>query len=250
MAIREMMKALLIRVGIDQSKGGGLWNAPMDLRSRKFVYVPIVESYPIRPRFGKTYNLCAEPLKALGSSLPPHLASAHMHLDPDFDYLTYGDQGQRAFQIQSKLDSGDLLVFYAAFKDVRPTPRLIYALIGLFVIQTVQLARSIPLSDQHKNAHTRRILNDNAADIIVTGRPDLSGRLEESIPIGSFRSPIHAPAKRPSYRVERLTLAAWGGLSVSDGYIQRSARLPEFLNADLFYEWFLTRNIKLLARNN
>jgi hypothetical protein len=31
-----------------------------------------------------------------GVALPAHLREQNMHLDPDFDYLTYGDQGERA----------------------------------------------------------------------------------------------------------------------------------------------------------
>ena len=62
------------------------------------MYVPIVESCPIHPRLGKSYNLCTEPLKALGSSLPPHLASDHMHLDPDFDYLLMAIRGSGHFK--------------------------------------------------------------------------------------------------------------------------------------------------------
>jgi hypothetical protein len=45
-------------------------------------------------------------------------------------------------------------------------------------------------------------------------------------------------------------LDAWGGLDVNDGYIQRSARLPEFKNAAKFYRWFLAQNPELVARNN
>jgi hypothetical protein len=39
--------------------------------------------------------------------------NAGLVLDPDFEHLTYGDQGQRAAQIKQKLGPGDLLVFYA-----------------------------------------------------------------------------------------------------------------------------------------
>ena len=41
-----------------------------------------------------------------------------------------------------------------------------------------------------------------------------------------------------AYRVTPSLLSAWGGLSVNDGYIQRSARPPRFLDAGKFANWF------------
>ena len=38
------MKIMLVRVGADQSDGGGSWNGPVDSQSRDFVYVAIPES--------------------------------------------------------------------------------------------------------------------------------------------------------------------------------------------------------------
>src|SRR5260370_25465639 len=101
-----------------------------------------------------------------------------MHLDPDFDYLTYGDQGERANQLRTKLSQGDRIVFYSGMKDVHDGLRLVYAIIGIFVVDDIVLARSVPESARNSNAHSRRILADGAQDIIVRGRQDLSGRLE------------------------------------------------------------------------
>ena len=41
-----------------------------------------------------------------------------------------------------------------------------------------------------------------------------------------------------------------GGLSVKDGYIQRSAKPPIFLKPERFYRWFKQQNIGLVQRNN
>ena len=97
------MKAILVRVGIDQSDGG--WNAPADPATGQFVYVPIPEKPGTRFRAGcrRTYDevlpalrTCAE---ARGLDLdrnlkwPESLAGRPMHLDPDFEHLTYGDVG-------------------------------------------------------------------------------------------------------------------------------------------------------------
>jgi hypothetical protein len=39
-------------------------------------------------------------------------------------------------------------------------------------------------------------------------------------------------------------------LNVHDGYLQRSARLPELLNPQAFYDWFRRQSVRLLTRNN
>ena len=91
-----MVNALLCRVGADQSVGGGSWNGLVDTQSGNFAYVAIPEPRPILAGLEKPYSMLAPVLSTFGMSLPPHLHAQHMHLDPDFDYLTYGDQGERA----------------------------------------------------------------------------------------------------------------------------------------------------------
>lgn len=239
------MNGLLVRIGADQSKGGGWWNAPANSTTRQFAYVPIPETRRIRQGFARPYNLVANAVQRFGVALPDHLAKSNMHLDPDFNYLTYGDRGEpghRGAQIKNKLHRGDLLVFYASFVDVSPSPRLVYALIGLYVIDSVVSAVTVPQSQWGKNAHTRRVLASKAADIVVKAKPEISGRLRTYIPIGEYR--VRA------YRVKRDILKAWGGLTVKDGYLQRSARLPAFSNASKFYEWFLSKSPSLVERNN
>ena len=53
------MKALLVRVGADQSDGGGYWNGPVDSRSGEFVYVPIPDDGPFHPGLAKPYSALA-----------------------------------------------------------------------------------------------------------------------------------------------------------------------------------------------
>jgi hypothetical protein len=66
--------------------------------------------------------------------------------------------------------------------------------------------------------------------------------LRRCIPIGELRGNV--------YRVRNDLLNASGGLDIKDGFIQRSARLPEFKDAAKFYDWFLAQNPKLTAQNN
>jgi hypothetical protein len=236
------VKALLVRVAADQSDGGGYWNGPVDPMTGEFTYVAIPETQRLHPGLNKPYSAVTAALASLGSSLPSHLASGDMHLDPDFDHLTYGDQGERAKQIRSKLDPGDLLVFYAGLQSVARAVGLVYALIGLYVIEDIIPALSVPITRRHQNAHTRRVLPVTASDIVVRAQKGVSGRLKRCIPIGDFRS--------RAYRVWPHLQTRWGGLNVKDGYLQRSARLPEFLNAAKFYDWFTAQNPTLVARNN
>jgi len=244
------MNALLVRVGADQSEGGGYFNGPVDSRSREFAYVPIPETREVQKGMAKPYSLFAHSLEPFGISLPTTLADGAMHLDPDFANLTYGDQGQRALQIQEKLTMGDLIVFYAGLQDTQPSSRLVYAIIGLYVIDHIVPATSVPSSRWDENAHTRRMLPSGANDIVVRARPGVSGRLERCLPIGSFRAPTARPDKRPSYRVDQTLLATWGGLSIADGFLQRSARLPQLIDSQAFYAWFLAQSPKMVATNN
>lgn len=247
------MKAILVRVGADQGKDGGRFNGPVDSRTDEFVYVPIPEPLRFKPSLATRYNSLGKHLTRFGWKLPPHLAQSKMHLDPDFKHLTYGDRGgagKRGAQIMENLTSGDLIVFYAALRDIHGEPRLVYALIGLYVIESIDLATSVERSSWHKNAHTRRVLAAEANDVIVQAKPKYSGRLDRCIQIGSYRKPKGHPQKRPSYRVEPKVLKEWGGTSIEDGFLQRSARLPKFKDPERFYEWFLGKKRQLLARNN
>ena len=63
--------------------------------------------------------------------------------------MTYGDQGQRGKCIASLLTAGDLLAFFAALRPVDGLSRpLVYALIGLYVIDEIVSAKSVPKNSQ------------------------------------------------------------------------------------------------------
>jgi hypothetical protein len=210
------MRGLLVRVGADQSEGGGSWNGPVDVTSGNFAYVAIPEDYRIHANLDRPFNLVAPTLQTLNVALPQRLAPQRVHLDPDFAYLTYGDQGQRAVQISLKLARGDLLVFYAGLADIHRNRRLVYAIIGLYVIDDLILASTVPKSRWDENAHTRRRLAHGSLDIVVRAQPGISGRLASCLHIGSYRPSVFKPEGRPCYRVDPAILAAWGGLSNSE----------------------------------
>jgi hypothetical protein len=172
---------------------------------------------------------------------PSTLLCRHPHLDPDFQHLTYGDNGERRGARLREMERGDVLAFYAGLTSLAGEHLLIYALVGLYVVEKVIPARSISPDRCDQNAHTRwTIISER--DVVVRANSKLSGRLERCIPIGGWRD--------RAYRVRPDILKAWGGLSVRNGYIQRSAVPPRFLNPDKFYRWFLRQGIPLLQRNN
>jgi hypothetical protein len=239
------MKAYLVRVGIDLTIESGNWVAPVDLLTLRFAYVPILENEtngkkPIRAGYGTTYDKFKAVCESLGKCLPQRLFKSYSHLDPDFEYLTYGDENLRGKPLLA-LESGDILAFYSALRPIRPLiDKLTYALIGLFVVDRVTLAEAIPEEDWHKNAHTRR--KPDHTDIVAFGKEKLSGRLERCIPIGWWRN--------GAYRVTQELLHEWGGLLVRDGWIQRSAVLPQFCDPQKFYDWFKRQKVGLVPRNN
>jgi len=236
------MNGLLVRVGADRGSGGGSWNGPIDLVSQKFAYVAIPEGCAVHAGFEKPYAVLTPALAQFGVELPAHLRARHMHLDPDFEHLTYGDQGERAKQLRNNLGAGDLVVFYAGLANSNTAARLVYGLIGLFVVERMMLAVDIPDNDRDLNAHSRRVLPRDAEDLIVFARKSISGRFDRCLPVGEFRD--------RAYRVKPDILEEWGGLSVKDGYIQRSARLPRLLDPLRFLRWLDRQEVKLVAVNN
>lgn len=245
------MKALLVRIGIDQAYGG--WNAPVDIDGR-FVYVPIPErrGTPFHPGLERCYGEVLPPLHYFCSEhgcdlyrdlrFPQQLLEHPMHLDPDFECLTYGDEGSRRGAGMVNMVQGDLLVFYGGLRPVhRCEHKLIYALMGMYVVHQVVAATSVSSQRWYENAHVRKA-KPGETDIVVRAKPRLSGRFDRCIPIGEWRE--------GAYRVCKDVMNAWGGLSVKDGFIQRSAVPPSFDNPTRFLRWMRKQPIQLIARNN
>jgi Nucleotide modification associated domain 3 len=244
------MNAILIRIGIDQEYGG--WNAPVDPVSGRFVYVPIPETQEPLNDLVRSYDEILPTLTSFSfdlhladgliCTLPANLSGRPMHLDPDFEHLTYGDNGANRGAKLKTFSDGDLLVFYAGLRPVSDnSKRLMYAIVGLFVAEEVVEAIRIPKELWHQNAHTRK-RKIGKPDIIVRAKRGKSGRLERAIPIGEWRD--------RAYRVTNKLLPDWGGLDVKNGFIQRSVSPPSFLKPEKFYKWFLNQRVPLLERNN
>ena len=234
------MRALLVRVGADCTEAGGRWNGPVDSATGAFAYVPIPEPEPCADGLATPYARWARAVARFGVELPPALRDRPAHADPDFGRLTYGDRRERGRQIEEKLGPGDLLVFYAGLRDVRDG-RLVYGLIGLLTVAEIVRARDLPPGRRAENAHTRRA-EIGETDVVVLGRAGVSGRFDRCLPFAGYRE--------GAYRVHEELLDRWGGLGVRDGYVQRSARLPELTDAPRFVAWLDAQGIELVARDN
>lgn len=237
--------AILVRVAADHSFGH--WNGPCNPETGDFVYVPIPESRPNAEGMAREYlPIVAPALQAFSErngvdiSLPENLHDQRMHLDPDFDHLTYGDTEDRGRKLLG-LRENDWVVFYSGLRSVHGGSGLVYGLIGLLVVDSVRRVADIPTALHDRNAHTRR-LDKNGSDIVVTGKPGFSGRFARHLDIGEFRN--------RSYRVRLELLDAWGGLGVNDGWIQRSANPPLFLQPAAFAQWLREQQPSLMAANN
>lgn len=240
-------------MGIDQAYGN--WNGPVDPESHEFVYVPIPEGRETLPDLATPYATVVSALAAFANGrvvdakacvLPGALLGRQMHLDPDFQRLSYGNNPNSRGDIINRLAADDVVVFYAGLRPCRPggaerAGKLIYAIIGLYrVIEVVQLATVEP-ARWHENAHTRRV-TPTPNDVIVRAAPAVSGRLRRCLPIGDWRD--------RAYRVFPELLASWGNLSCRDGYLQRSAIPPTFLEAKRFLAWFEAQGPELVQENN
>jgi len=234
------VRALLVRVGADCTDAGGRWNGPVDRTTGAFAYVPIPEPEPVRDDLATPYESWAPAIERLGVRLPGHLCGRPAHADPDFRHLTYGDRRERGRQIREKLGPGGLLVFYAGLRDVGDR-RLVYALIGLLEVVEIVHARDLPEGRRRENAHTRRV-EFGETDVVVRGREGSSGRFDRALEFAGYRD--------GAYRVHPELLARWGGLRVHDGYVQRSARLPELSDPARFLSWLRETRVALAARDN
>jgi len=87
------MNALLVRAGADQSQGDGRWNDPIDSKTGKFVYDSIPESAAVHPGLKTPYGILSPAPTEFDTILPVQLRRRHMHLDPDFEHLTYEIKG-------------------------------------------------------------------------------------------------------------------------------------------------------------
>jgi hypothetical protein len=248
-----LLQGLLVRVGIDLSEKGGKWNSRVDLQSGEFIYMPIPggRDEPHVHGLKRGYEELISSLKKFGDAhgkdiykdweFPKKLLSRDMHLDPDFEYLSYGDLAKRGKKL-TELKEGDFIAFYSSFKPISPPEKpLYYALVGFYKIQEIVCPIDVLEDRRKENAHTR-ILERRKTDIIVRGEPGESARLDKCILIGERRD--------NAYRVMKNVEDCWGGLCVKNGFLQRSGSPPFFKDPEKFLRWFSDQEVSLIQKNN
>ncbi|ODS39199.1 hypothetical protein BEH94_03240 [Candidatus Altiarchaeales archaeon WOR_SM1_SCG] len=208
------MKGLLLRVGIDNGFGGCL--API-YKDGSFEYIPI---HAIEPTTEKEVYATMEGIKnkkgiknKIVDFVPEKIKYSHPHYDPEFTTFTYGDPTEPKRNQLAKLDTGDLLIFYAGLmhyvkpkdgkkwykaKNRKLKSRLF--IIGYFEVEKVYDFNEIPMSEWKtifkkvsENAHAKtyfrleelKIEYSNKKLIIVKGREsDESKLFTKAIPLG------------------------------------------------------------------
>jgi hypothetical protein len=111
----EFVTGLLIRIGIDGTPQYVGWKAPVDMETRRFIFVPIKDApynnddyieggrriygEEVLPELRNFAIDCGSP-KNPCFSLPTRLQQQPMHLDPDFLQSTYGDDAIRGRKLE------------------------------------------------------------------------------------------------------------------------------------------------------
>jgi hypothetical protein len=213
--------------------------------------VPIGKDYNLTEHYDPAYQPYEQVVRAfVPDDAPrsvhwPRRLSRQGHFDPDFRHLTYGDVGNKAKHIRDvfkgKESDKRFIVFYAGLRSIQ-TGNLCYSIIGFFTVKSIRRGPDVPPRDWHRNAHTRNGGCRDGGTVVVFADKSKSGRLCKHIRIGSWRS--------GAYRVDKNLLTQWGGLDVCDGYIQRSAFLPRFLDGERFLRWFWRQKPELVSGDN
>lgn len=251
------MRAILVRVFVDGKYGG--WNAPVDPVTGEFVYVPIPDDHDAKWHTGceRRYSevrpvvdafLAKRKVAPVGDfKMPRELDAFPMHLDPDFEHLTYGDVGDKRGAGVRTLRTDDLVVFYAGLRSTRrEDQRLVYGIVGLYVVDEVVSVDDVPLDRAAQNAHTRRV-HRGSSDFVLRAKRGLSGRCERCVSIGEFWPPSN-------YFVRPDLFERWGGFKTTsgeprNGYLTMSAVPPEFVAPERFLTWWREQGVRLVANN-
>ena len=151
------MNVVLLRVGIDTGCGG--FHSPL-FEDRTFEFVPIPDGLDQDER---TYgNTRGRKGRSLVNYFPvryqKRMASAAMHVDPEFETFTYGDPTPPKRGL-ADMQPGDLLVFYAGMEGWGHTQAPALYLAGYFRVELVGFAPDFPSEQLRKvfgrNYHVR-----------------------------------------------------------------------------------------------
>jgi hypothetical protein len=231
------MKAMILRVGIDKGTDGVL--API-FCDGKFEYIPLSEKALTNEKktFKNTKGLYGN---HLSHYLPEKIADRKLHMDPEFETFTYGDQTRKRNYLL-KLDKNDYLVFYAGLTPYNNdyTEDALY-LIGYFKVKAVYDFNKIKESERivlsKKLLNNSHIKSSSYKDlVIVKGYDDSSKLIENAILLSSKKlNKIGRNYHAVSSEMEEI-------LGIS-GSIQRSIP-PRFVTGQHFKNLMMLLKIK------
>ena len=181
------MKAMLLRVGIDKGTDGTL--API-FTNGNFEYIPLSEKN-VNTLEKKTYsNTKGLNGRYFKQYLPKKIKDRKLHLDPEFETFTYGDQTIKRNYLL-KLEESDLLVFYAG---LTPYKNQLHKE-GLYIIGYFKVDRVVDFSElstdekmynceiHSNNSHIKSDSLDKL--VIVKGNDNSSKLLEKAVLISN-----------------------------------------------------------------
>jgi hypothetical protein len=156
---------MLLRVGIDKGTDGEY--API-FEDGSFEFIPISR--------GKTYNgpgrTYEDKISKKGKSLSDYLRSAIkkriIHDDPEFESLTYGEDGIAKGRYIRRLRAEDLLVFYAGLKPFENSAREngLY-IVGYFTIERIIDFNNLQPGEMDICARNAHIVEGTTRNLVV-----------------------------------------------------------------------------------
>lgn len=217
-----MNNIVLLRVGIDL--GCGKYYSPI-FQDNSFDFIPIPDDeYVAKETYGNTRGLKGTILAEYFPLNRKRLeCDKQIHNDPEFNTFTYGDPTAPKRGL-SKLNKGDLLVFYCSMRGFPPDKsELALYLIGYFEILICNYAKYIDPKvieqDFINNFHVKYMLKQQINELLLIK--------------GSVKSRLFNKA----YKLSKISVPrpnGWSGQYISDdmekifgkfggtGYIQRS----------------------------
>jgi hypothetical protein len=198
------MNLYLLRVGADCTEAGGGFYSPI-FKDRSYLFIPIPE-WDVIPDKALTYGSYKWNGKSVNEYLPATIKSVPsirqtIHNDPEFTTFTYGspryvkgkngNQTEKNYNKLNKLDKGDILAFYAAFKNPECVnhPMNGYYFFSYIIIQRViSYANPILLSDADKQLvmNNHHYIHDSPEQVIVIGSKTESRVLDKAVLLSSI----------------------------------------------------------------
>jgi hypothetical protein len=197
------MNLYLLRVGADITEAGGGFHSPI-FNDYSYLFIPIPDS-EIIPNRALTYGSYRWNDRSVEKYLPATIKSVPsikqtIHNDPEFNTFTYGSpryvkgkkgkQTEKNYSRLKKLDKGDILAFYAAFRNHECVnhPMNGYYFFSYIIIQRViSYPNPILLSDADKQLvmNNHHYIHNYPDQVIVVGSKTESRVLDKAVLLSS-----------------------------------------------------------------